>query len=110
MTENKSFQQKTLGDALNERDEAMARVDTADDAAFEIWVTERIKTGAKGAEFTGDHIWNYMEKHNCPQPHDGRKLGPLLKRLQRQGLIEPTGKFQKSTRRHATPISVWRIK
>ena len=42
--------------------------------------------------------------------HDSRALGPVMKRLARDGYIAPTDEFVKGTRRsrHSAPLRVWR--
>jgi hypothetical protein len=53
--------------------------------------------------FTSDMVMLAMTK----QPHDPRALGPMMKAAQKLGYIVPLEKYERSIRRHATPLRVW---
>ena len=57
----------------------------------------------KNPRFTSDHVMIAMER----KPHDSRALGPMMKAAQRSGFIKPLEVYEKSIRRHATPLRVW---
>lgn len=92
----------TRSAAVAARDEAMARVDSdPDDSAFRAWVHQWVAALPPGAEFIGDDVWQAIEA--CVEPptcHDPRVLGPTIKRAATLGLIEPTGTYRPSHRRH----------
>lgn len=89
-----------------ERDEAMRRVD---ENAEDEWKTRAdaaiLKTGLELATFTSDDVWNT----GLDEGHDPRALGPRMNTAARRGLIEKTGSFIASERRHMTPIVEWRL-
>lgn len=100
----------TCAAAVAARDEAMACVDSdPDDSAFRAWVHRWVAALPPGAEFIGDDVWQAVEA--CVEPptcHDPRVLGPTIKRAATLGLIEPTGTYRPSHRRHMSPVMVWR--
>lgn len=58
--------------------------------------------------WTSDDVWDYLERVSQVPVHDNRALGPVLSGLHREKLIEPTGHYEPSRRRHCAPIRVWR--
>lgn len=92
------------------RDAAIQQVDEhADDAwkedayAAVAWLTER------SDEFTTDDVWAQLNLHAF-ETHERRAMGAIMRRAQREGLIEPTARYQQSTRAvcHCAPKRVWR--
>lgn len=61
----------------------------------------------RGAEFTADDVWDVMDRLPY-STHERRALGPILRTAQREGVIQNTGTFVRSRRRHKSPIPVWR--
>jgi hypothetical protein len=99
--------QLSLSDAIAERDEAMTRVD---DAADEDWKSAAdaaiLATAISNPDgFTTDDVWN----GGLAATRENRALGPRITAAARRGRIEKTGEYRPSTRRHATPLPVWRI-
>lgn len=100
---------KTRAVAAAERDAAMSAVDGhASDAAWRAWVWQWIAGLNTGVEFIGDDVWQMADARGIAPPHDPRALGPLIKRAQHAGIIEATGVYRQSPRRHLSPVMVWR--
>jgi hypothetical protein len=64
------------------------------------WLVER------QAEITSDDLWEHMEH----PPREARLVGHAFKRAQAQGLIDRTGRHQRSRRpmNHTRPVLIWR--
>jgi len=58
------------------------------------------------AEITADDLWEHMEH----PPREARLVGHAFKRAQAQGLIDRTGRHQRSRRpmNHTRPVLIWR--
>lgn len=97
----------TLAQAKESRDAAMAQVEEHAGEDWNEYVYALIVNVARfKGKFTSDDVMEQMKW----KPHDCRALGPAIKRVQKDGIIEPTDEFKLSTRRHATPIRVWKLK
>lgn len=98
---------KTMADAVAERDEAMERVSTTTDPTWATHATRAInhlavETAASGG-FTADDVWDLLARVGAPECHEPRALGPLLRGMVREGVIDIDG-WASSRRRHASPI------
>jgi len=61
--------------------------------------------------FTADQIWETLDSmEDVPPVHNKSAMGPILRRLLREGVIEDTGMFERSIRpaTHGKPLPVWR--
>ncbi len=98
--------QGDLFDASIARDEAIDRVSANADPT---WMKEArsVVLSIVGA-FTTDDVWSRL----LTRPHEPRALGAVLRDLQAEGHIEPTGNYVPSTRPecHARPVRQWRRK
>ena len=58
-------------------------------------------------EFTTDQLWDRMGELGI---HTGepRALGAIIQSAYRSGMIQKTGQYKESYRRHNAPIPVWR--
>jgi len=68
---------------------------------------EKIRRAALRLPFvTSDDVWAEGLEH----PREARALGPVFKRAQAMGLVEPTEMFvlTTQTKRHRAPIRVWK--
>lgn len=87
-------------------DEAIARVDANADAA---WKEQAYATGARLSRtmhtLTSDDIWLELDG----QTHEPRAMGPVMRRLARDGYIRSTNGFVKSRspKGHGHPTRVW---
>lgn len=63
----------------------------------------------KGESFTTDAVWELLEQVSTATTHERRALGAVMRTAQRQGLIQTTGRYVKSTRPecHTRPCAVW---
>lgn len=91
---------------IEARDAAMRRVDQHADPD---WKT-RAQTVAQHvartqATFTADDLWAHIEK-----PREPRALGPVMKRLVKEGFAEPTGRHIPSRipEHHRCPLREYR--
>lgn len=68
------------------------------------WVAERRE------RFTTDAVWGVLERFQVYPPREPRAMGPVIKRAQAEGWIDPTDEFRPSVRPvcHRQPIRVWR--
>ncbi len=79
-------------------------------AADQIWLHSAVEKIAwlaeRQGEITADDLWEHMEY----PPRESRLVGHALKRAQSQGLIDSTGRHQRSRRpmNHTRPVLVWR--
>lgn len=103
---------KTLAQAHQERDQAMAQVE---EASSPDWVTEATRAtrdlaaltqGQGAAPFTPDDVWDLLETRGVEPPREPRALGPILKRLTKAAAIRPVG-FTESRRRHGAPVRMY---
>jgi len=99
----------TLFDAMEARDEAIARVEAH---APEGWVRRARDTvnliALSRFDFTTDHVWEALGED---RPSEPRALGSVMKGMAHEGLIRATGEYRKSVRTdcHARPLAVWRV-
>jgi len=101
----------TQGDlfaAVEARDEALQRAER--NAAVDFNAAARIAVSTLRAldTFTTDDVWDLLDRNGITT-HDRRALGSVMKRLEREGRIAPTGNWQQSRRVecHARPVRVW---
>lgn len=91
------------------RDSQLARVDGAasdewkDFARRAIWHCATTMT-----EFTVDDVWARLEEVGATSPTEPRALGPIVMKAMRAGAIEDTGRMDRSTRRNASKITIYR--
>lgn len=101
--------QLTLEDAVTARDKAIEQVERN---AYEHWLDvayEAIRTIAQTeGTFTADEVWRLIDWTGATT-HEPRAMGAVMKRAVKDGLIEPTGQYRKSTRPqcHARPQPVY---
>jgi hypothetical protein len=99
----------TLFDAMEARDEAIARVEAH---APERWLERARDTVLSVAgtrfDFTTDQVWDALGEDRPVEP---RALGAVMKAMARDGKIRATGEYRKSDRVdcHARPVAVWRV-
>lgn len=64
------------------------------------------KIASEKEEFTPDDIW----EAGLEKPAEARVLGSVMLRAKNQGLIEKTGRVQRTTQQesHGTDVTVWR--
>ena len=98
---------KSPNQARQETEEAMKRADEhanqrwSDECAHVIW-----RLAKSGDPFTTDEVMTIMAASQY-KTHEPRALGPVVNRALRKKVIEPTGDYVKSTRRHSSPIPVY---
>lgn len=93
------------------RDEGMARADAHADPDWKhMAVRAFIKVSYGMKEFTTDDVWKVLDDWGVDTPHEPRAMGPIVRSLMREGLIEPVGRRVKSTipRGHCRPVEVYR--
>lgn len=102
------MEQQNLFEAIRQRDEAIARVEANADLGWANEARHAVKRCMLLGTFTTDDVWASM--HERYHTHERRALGAVMKRLQREGAIRPTGEWQASARPecHGRPIRVWR--
>jgi hypothetical protein len=73
------------------------------------------RTTRRHSTFTMDHIWaeidKAVEKGTLPKAQiDHRILGPMLRHMAKNGLVDTTGYFTKATRTGggSRPVAIWR--
>jgi hypothetical protein len=102
MTEN----QPSLFDAAQARDEAIEQVAAHTPPAWSELAWDTIVTYLKThAEFFVDDFWS---ETGIEEPPEARALGAVVRRAQREGLMEKSGQFRPSVRSHLTVKPVWR--
>ena len=100
---------KRTGEEL--RDEAMARVEAHADPDWKHMAVRAFMKVAYGSdEFTTDDVWRQLEEWEVPAPHEPRAMGPIVRSLVTQGVIEPVGRRKKSAlpQGHCRPVEVYR--
>lgn len=90
------------------RDDGMARAERGTDPAFAAEADSIIR--AFVVPFYGDDVWEILHRRGIPFPREPRALGPIFRRLQLAGLIEPTGIYRRTLRpsAHRSPQRQWR--
>lgn len=98
---------KTLEVAIEERNEAMARVEAAANEEWKSAVAQIIRKFASfHIPFSSDDIMDTAA--GLPiSTNDPRALGPLMTRAAKDCAIKKTGRMILSRRRHASPITEW---
>ena len=96
--------------AVEAREAAIEAVDSDDaDAAWKVAALEALdELGRELEDLTTDDLWHRLDELGVDPPHDGRAMGPLMRHAAKAGLVEQTDQYRPSTRRHMTPIRVWR--
>lgn len=61
-----------------------------------------------GTDFVNADIYNRMRAAGWPDMTEPRQFGPLLQRLNREGVIEKAGVQATTARSHGGVASVWR--
>ena len=91
------------------RDAAMAQIHDNTKVAWKEAALDAIhQTARLHSEFIVDDVWDYLETDE--EIEDKRAIGPLMRVAQREGWIEPSGKFKPSrvVSHHATPRRIWK--
>lgn len=98
----------SLARARVERDAAMAQVEQGSDTWW-VAIAEGAVAGlaSLGQPFTTDDVWQRLADRKVPSPREPRALGPVMKRAVRDGIVEWTGGYTASTRRHTAPVRVY---
>lgn len=104
--------QLTLDGALADlsRTDALQRVDDhADPDWREVAYQCVIAVAKRCATFTTDGVIDELAKHPTVSTHEGRALGPVMMRAQRNSIIVSTDQFVNSeaVSRHRAPKRVW---
>lgn len=97
------------GTGEQQRDDAIERVtDHADSAWLALAFDAVVGLAFDRESFTTDDVWHRLDGVN--PPHEPRAMGSVMKRAQREGVIEATKDFIPTTRpqAHAAPVRVWR--
>lgn len=60
--------------------------------------------------FTTDDVWEALSQSNIADPREPRAMGAVMRKAQADGLIEPSGVYQQSSREvnHNRPVMIWR--
>lgn len=104
------FQRVVYQTAVVQRDKAMQQVSANTSAEFRACAEQAIvSVGRLNKTFTGDDVWDWIMSKTTIRSHDNRALGPIIKRMSTAKIIEPTGDYSPSRRRHLAPIRVWRL-
>ena len=106
--------QQPLFNEEQTRDDAIRRVtknaklwpEEAFDAALAVIGRVRRDDGS----FTTDAIWAELHRRGIPEPHDGRAMGGVVRRLVNRKHMEATGQYTPTDRPgcHKRPIAVYR--
>jgi hypothetical protein len=108
---NDDDDQLTLFDAAEgarRRDDGMARADAHADPDWKAEADQIVRDFL--VPFLGDDVWATLDRRGVDYPHEPRALGPIILRVYRAGLIEPTGRFFNTARpsAHRSPQREWR--
>ncbi|HSN11775.1 MAG TPA: hypothetical protein VLS51_06690 [Propionibacteriaceae bacterium] len=99
----------TLDDALAERDEALARVERAADPDWMFYARKAVELLSDTTPvFTTDQVWEVLAEGRVASPDEPRALGPVMRKAMKDKVIERTGVYAMSVRRHGSPIPVYR--
>lgn len=104
------MEQLSLEEAERRRDDAIARSGwNANDRWWAAAREEVILAAIQLPEFTTDVVWRGLDSRGL-KTHEPRALGAVMKAMAKAGVIEPTGRWEKSRRpeAHARPVMVWR--
>jgi hypothetical protein len=96
------------------RDDAVRRADrNANPEFIELAYRAGCHLAKSGRIFTSADIRDLLERDKPEiKTHDDRALGPVMRRLRVDGVIEPTGDYstQARKRNHCRPLREWRGK
>jgi len=80
-----------------------------------------IAVARRYTRFTTDDVWQELHNRNVASwaatgtwvkhsTHDNRAMGAIMRQAKKDGICEPTGGYQQSTRDvcHGRPVRVWR--
>tara|TARA_R100000808_G_scaffold1155_1_gene5430 strand:+ start:3616 stop:3963 length:348 start_codon:yes stop_codon:yes gene_type:complete len=69
-----------------------------------------VRTALEKQEFIVEEVWKNIP--NDFTTHENRAIGAVITRGKKEGIIEPTGRYKKSSIRqhHSTPRQIWRSK
>jgi hypothetical protein len=100
--------QPDLFASVDARDEAIARVGANADQLWASRAAAAVRNAARWGTFTTDDVWATLEREGVTT-HEPRALGAVMKQLERDGTIRPTGQWVQTRRAsaHARPIRVW---
>lgn len=94
-----------LAKARRERDEALDRVERGAPDDWKAAAYDALVELARTQDtLTADDLW----AADIDRPREPRASGAIWKRAAKAGVIAATPDFAPSTRRHATPVRVWR--
>lgn len=95
--------------ALEARDEAIERVGANAPVGWKEQARVAVKAAMLRGEFTTDEVWEWLDAQGY-QTRERRALGAVMKQMERDGEIRPTGQWRQSLRPecHARPVRVWR--
>ena len=97
----------TPSEGSQARDRAMRAVEQNTDPEWSNVAEQVLRDmAASGEPFITDWLWPVLEQAGVVC-HDNRALGPIVRRLAKQGVIRKTGVYVPSTRRHMTPVPEW---
>jgi hypothetical protein len=97
------------------RDAAIERVERA---AREEWLAAAFRAAEyvcreRGPEgrFTTDAVWAVLARWSVPAPREPRAMGPVMKRVEREGLAHKTNRFVRTTlpQGHRRPVQVYEV-
>lgn len=102
-------EQQDLFAAIAARDDAIDRAGAHADQTWAAHAVAAVRGAARLFRFTTDDVWARLEQYGV-QTHEPRALGAIMKQLERDGEIVPTGDWVQTRRpaAHARPIRVWR--
>lgn len=93
-------------EAAERRDSGMAAVDAAADPEWRRRAYEAlVRYLETHGEFFVDEFWLAAD---LEEPREARALGPVVQQAAREGLMEKSGEFRKSTASNLTEKPVWR--
>jgi hypothetical protein len=99
----------TLEQAIQERDEAMARASNGASIDEKDLLRDALRTLCEGSvEFTTDEVWFILQSQGAEPPREPRVLGPIVTQAVKQKWMDDTGRMARSKRRHATKMTIYR--
>lgn len=101
--------QPLWGEAVEGRDEGMARVEENAGAAWNRLADQQLERYLRThGEYHVDAWWDWWEQCGFPMPHDQRAIGPVILRASRKGWMVRTGRSRPSVRSHMSDKPIWR--
>lgn len=91
------------------RDEAISRVDAHADREWkDVAYLTAIRVARSKRFFTSEEVWDALP--SGVHTHEPRAMGPIMRRLRKENVVEPTDQFVISTSPlgHGRPSRVWR--